>query len=1014
VPKFTSFTAKRPPRLDTARNRVSLPKENGDSARRIHQRREHRSRNSSQRYRQDEPHKNPLGDDEILKSAPVTSNRTSSRDIFIVDTKGDPSNVVYGGASRWSVPKYARRGAGRVVGAGLGVRINKDGSTDRYIVLDDNSKIFDSARTGLGQRRLKIPAAKRLIPDGEQQPELDADFISLGEKRTTSKIREGILEQVRDLDQMDILSDHESQQDVESDHADEKETSIIERHAELNRLTRLNPQKLEYWLQLIEHQESMLRLGHASIGSPLNREERTRLADIRISIYEEALRKTREQKDDQETLWVGMLTEVTLAHEFETIVRKWKSALETCPESIKIRINKLDFIQTHYLRIGLCDCKNHFLEVLTFIKKRFEVERDSDACIFLCYTQAYSFLRLTSFLKASGYREQAFALWQAALDFIIFPPAFERLEDALVSFGDFWDSEALRLGEGPNGGWKQHLFATEPQIPEGRQNFADSSDIARETPLKRLVRQERKLDETLSLPGKTLDEYDDNDTYHMVMFSDLHQFLSTLILDSKAQAALLLAFLCFFGIPALPSTPTQYLCWWLDPFLHRSQDNIWKENASLQDHCLSFPTSFGSKLPDISSMIEEAASFPTCTESEVKVVLEILRVLVIKFDGNEELAIAFIAFILRHKGPNLAAKEIKKLMKLRSTIVSLYNAYYILEERRGNTDSAVKVISTPIKLKSSLPEQQLKNLVILWHTWIWHNFTANNIEICIHLLMSLDADQVVASVKEHSSLLQLNATSVLKSRQWVQQGQHSSLHRKDVSNFALFTDIGMLLSYFENGQSLMSAVEYAERSMGPIHPSKSEFSRAIELIHQSRTSIISRHAKYVRPYVPAQIKELLHESMSLFPQNTIFLEEYANQDLSFGLNDRLRNILPISFQSESQDSIPNWLFAIWFVYRRYLEMGGEPHAVRATLDRTIESHSGKYSSTLWLLYLRFEKVHGSAVTFRTVLHAASTRLPWVKDILMEGLEYLDEKTSDIESLYNLLEEREIRMHQELP
>jgi len=154
--------------------------------------------------------------------------------------------------------------------------------------------------------------------------------------------------------------------------------------------------------------------------------------------------------------------------------------------------------------------------------------------------------------------------------------------------------------------------------------------------------------------------------------------------------------------------------------------------------------------------------------------------------------------------------------------------------------------------------------------------------------------------------------------------------------------------------------------------------------------------------------------MSLFPQNTIFLEEYANQDLSFGLNDRLRNILPISFQSESQDSIPNWLFAIWFVYRRYLEMGGEPHAVRATLDRTIESHSGKYSSTLWLLYLRFEKVHGSAVTFRTVLHAASTRLPWVKDILMEGLEYLDEKTSDIESLYNLLEEREIRMHQELP
>jgi hypothetical protein len=1017
VPKFASFTAKKPA-ASSIKESESRPKERSESSRRSHHKHESRSSYSSRKHRHGDSRVEVEKSGKVSNAEPPSIPPTESSDIFVVDTRGDPSNAIYGSNNQWSVPKYLRRGAGRVVGADSTVIISKEGSTDRYVVLNDSTKRSDSSRTGLGQRRLNIPVAKRLVhvEHIDEEAELDEDFISLGKQKITPNRTDGnIMQEVRDLDKLDLHSENESDQtDDESASGDEDQKTTIRKNAELSRLTRSNPQNVDHWLRLIEHQEAMLTLGRSSENSRVGRKERVRLADIRISIYEEAIQKTKGQSKDQETLWIGLLDEVALVQDFDHLQRRWTDAVRNCPESTKIRLAKLDFIQTHYLQYGLEVCKKEFLVTMSFFRERFELSTTDSQRLELAHAHTYIFLRFTSFLRACGHHELAFALWQATLDIVLFSTPTNNFEEIIESFGEFWDSEAVRLGESPVGGWTGYLSSTEPQIPDPYQHVTEGINDSYSLELQQLVQRERALDEKLSLPGRTIDEYDDGDTYHMVMFSDLKDILSSLVMDQLIHTPIVTAFLCFFGIPNMPATPEQCLDWWSDSFIQTSHEHFWKTGDLSTENSTPFPASFRSRLNTVSSILEDTSCFGYVPKSQSRVVLEILRSLIAKFNHNDEIAVASIGYVLHHDGLAHAAKETKKLLKLQQTNISLYNAYFVIETLRGNYESAAKVISTPIKMTNSLPEKDQKSLVLLWRTWIWQYFIANDTQNTIHLLLSLDADHIIMPTVDHNALLQMNATSLLKSRQWINQGQQHSLRQGNASNFALFTDLGMLLAYFEHGQSLVAAMGYGQQSTSLITSSQLGLSRVRELIHQSRTSIIAFHSKYIRPYVPNHIKNLLQESMALFPHNTTFHEEYANQEISFGLSDRLRNILPLVAQDQEHDALPNWLFAIWFAYQRSLEIGGSPYVVRSTLDRAVESKRGGKSSTIWLLYLQFEQIHGDINSFRTVLSRALTRLPWVKEIIMEGLEYLDGKISndEIGQLYSLLEEREIRMHQD--
>src|ERR1700748_296238 len=82
--------------------------------------------------------------------------------------------------------------------------------------------------------------------------------------------------------------------------------------------------------------------------------------------------------------------------------------------------------------------------------------------------------------------------------------------------------------------------------------------------------------------------------------------------------------------------------------------------------------------------------------------------------------------------------------------------------------------------------------------------------------------------------LKNNAASVLKSRQWLKDGQQHALYSANPANFALFTEVLMLLSYFESSHSLLVAESTFQQSMRLLTSQQHTDPAFEELAHQGR------------------------------------------------------------------------------------------------------------------------------------------------------------------------------------
>ena len=68
---------------------------------------------------------------------------------------------------------------------------------------------------------------------------------------------------------------------------------------------------------------------------------------------------------------------------------------------------------------------------------------------------------------------------------------------------------------------------------------------------------------------------------------------------------------------------------------------------------------------------------------------------------------------------------------------------------------------------------------------------------------------------------------------------------------------------------------------------------------------------------------------------------------------------------------------------------------------------------LWTTYLYFEKTRRDDETLKRVIHRGLSSLPWAKSFIMLGLSILSYRKAafgDLRSLYQVLEDRELRIH----
>jgi NRDE-2, necessary for RNA interference len=282
--------------------------------------------------------------------------------IYKSDRKGDPSILQYGGLGSFSVPSYFRNGRGSVIGVEPFRRIDRDVSSDKKVVLQSHETLNTPRKSLFSKTSLPLSrASKILVPQVVADRVLDhsADFIALTRKRKRGSESPELSSEEVDFRSIqgkarpssgpeDPDLQYTSESDAEYEYANHLDEEVKRKNSELGRLCKKDPQDLSAWISFIDHQEKMIRLGRSVTTAGLTAPEKQSLADIKVSIYQEALKGLSGNSHARETLWLGLLQQGGHMWEAKTLAAKWEEALKQNPDSVKVWLGNLNHLQSSF------------------------------------------------------------------------------------------------------------------------------------------------------------------------------------------------------------------------------------------------------------------------------------------------------------------------------------------------------------------------------------------------------------------------------------------------------------------------------------------------------------------------------------------------------------------------------------------------------------------------------------------------------------------------------------------
>lgn len=914
-----------------------------------------RNRDKHERERESKSRRRHDGEDrrdERAIAEPRPKPQAVSEDVlYVSDRKGDLANLQYGRLHQYSIPAYRRAGFGSVLGLPSFAKIDRFASDDRTIVVDLRRRHGGSERQFLSKRLLgkEAPTLRVIKPSDANATfefDPDQDFIpvrSLKRKRDSESPEP-------DTDKIDYRSIEgkakPSTQPEDSDleyASDDADTGIRqdffsetkERNAMLTRQVQDAPKHLQVWLDLVEHQEAMLRMGSSDVHRQLKASEQHALASLRFDIYQRALKAMQ-----SECLVVGLMEESAKIHLRDEHFRRWKDVLERNPESTTLWIRYLDTLQTNLSEFHFENCRSKFLECLGILSTSNALESQK--------LRIYIFLRLTSLMRHAGYQERAIALWQALLEFQLFRPSHDDTTSSAVmlqDFEEFWESECPRIGEPGATGWansKQNGAYADPPEPAAEDD--EDVDISMQRLFETFSQKENHRLRILAWPGRTSDEIGEDDPFHVVLFADIKAELN-LLKETLPPVLLVEAYLCFWGMPPLPSN-SQTRSWWLDPFLRGERlHTIPPQRALIRETTNDHEADIHY---EIDSWTPPAANFEVCTEDlfsegffsgtrseEQKLWLSrTLRILASTI-ADDTVAEYFLAFEW-HCNPAGAAKAAKTLIKKRSSSLPLYNAYALIENRSGKSTEASRVFSMALGMSSQLPPTARKFSILLWRTWIWEAFRADDIRSARHRISSIGESKPLPEAPTDRDDA-FHPATLLKVRNTLIEGRDHSLSTGDNILAVYYAECLSLFAYLQSKDDIESTLDPLRHVSQLLQTRGLLPSAANEIAHQAQCQLLSYHAKRIKLFRPVVTRTVILESIKFFPNNTKFLVMYAANEARFRVNDRVRSIMQDVVLQKGEQSIVGWLFSVYSELKRGENLGGTSHAVRAAFDKATES-----------------------------------------------------------------------------
>jgi hypothetical protein len=565
IPKFGSFRPK--PATDegkakeaviaNSRYRTDANDKDKEDRRRRHGRHRSRSRERGQRAVH-------------IETRPP--EKYESQDIFVVDRKGDEKNLLYGSVHRYSVPPFHRYGGGSVLGLPPDMKIDRDLGDEKGIVIRNlrESKSKHREKYVFSKIERDRPRLLKIRPQAvaEGTGGQEADFVPLQAPRGKKRKGHGHVEgessgsELEKRDYRSIYGKIEDTQLVDDDfqYATDSESSSSEagrilkmdpsiqrQNVELSRKIENSPHDIDAWLALIDHQDVLIR---AQNGRRTTNAETRSTADIKLHMYEKALQNAR-SLPDRERLLLGIMKEGAKIWEIKAQADRWEQISKDNIDSLVLWMSYLNFKQSTFSTFQYEEVKEVFLKRIKLLSEASNIADPANG-VSLYHQLIYVLLRLTLFMRESGYAELAIATWQGLLEVNFSAPHRPLTKlDRFKLFKDFWESEVPRIGEEGALGWchfaEQEGTTNVPDVlVDPTQDDMDNGDIFRTWASAERLRSKNLL------PARTMDEVVEDDSFRVILFSDIEDYLTSLPHNPALYRSLLNAFLLFCRLPPMP------------------------------------------------------------------------------------------------------------------------------------------------------------------------------------------------------------------------------------------------------------------------------------------------------------------------------------------------------------------------------------------------------------------------------------------------------------------------------
>lgn len=339
-PKFSSFvkkpassapTPEEGPNAGNARRQHDSRDDRRSHRRRLQDQQQSRRRDAKEehglRLKKASPADTPYNWSTTAKQEPPLGN-----DLYVVDIKGDAGNTTYDGPDKASIPAYRpvpeRRAIGyRVVrpppAKSLLSTLSRNERT-RLRQIDPQLKSMSEAAASRNIERdfISLAAGTKRRRLGQQDPHLPTDDLSEGtgsesERSSEDVVPDGVSKSLNSWDGHD-LSEAKAE------------------NARLSRLVQLHPQDAQAWQVFIDYQEKWMEASPTHQG-PRAASSRA-IADLRISLYTDALAKLGETHPARASFILKLLEEGGKVWERAKLMDRWEDTIMREADSVEVSL----------------------------------------------------------------------------------------------------------------------------------------------------------------------------------------------------------------------------------------------------------------------------------------------------------------------------------------------------------------------------------------------------------------------------------------------------------------------------------------------------------------------------------------------------------------------------------------------------------------------------------------------------------------------------------------------------